>query len=88
MLNLVKLICFSCSFTVVVLDNQLSLKMILRVNDHYQHDNHDDEQGDFDPDGGRHVVVLHPHHDLLLHCKLGRYDDDGDDDDDDLLQPS
>ena len=53
----------------------------------FDHDDHDDEQGDFHPDGGRHVVVLHPHHGLLLHRKLGRFVDD-DNGDDDLFQPS
>ena len=55
----------------------------------FEHDHHDDVQGDFHPYGGGHVVVLHPHHGLLLHRKLGRYyGDDHDADDDDLLQPS
>ena len=30
-------------------------------------------QSNLHEDGGRHVVVLHPHHDLLLHCQPGRY---------------
>ena len=60
------------------------------------------DQGNFHPDGGGHVVVLHSHHGLLLYGQLGRcdYDDgdfvddgnnndnDDDDDNDDLLQPS
>ena len=29
-------------------------------------------QGHLDPDGGGHVVVLHPDHDLLLHRQPGR----------------
>ena len=39
----------------------------------YDHDYDDDDQGDFHPYGGGHVVVLHPHHGLLLHRKLGGY---------------
>ena len=68
------------------------------------HNQHHPDQGNFHPDGGGHVVVLHSHHGLLLYSQLGRCDyddgdyaddgnnneDDGDDDDDndDLLQPS